>query len=61
MGLPCVKNEMWENVFKSLSCNYFCTFPVPWFPKNITELDRFADRVLSYGSELDADHPVRKR
>ena len=31
---------------------------MPWFPRNITELDRFADRVLSYGAELDSDHPV---
>ncbi|XP_062851638.1 phenylalanine-4-hydroxylase [Trichomycterus rosablanca] len=30
---------------------------VPWFPKNIQDLDRFANQILSYGSELDADHP----
>ncbi|XP_061176589.1 phenylalanine-4-hydroxylase-like isoform X1 [Saccostrea echinata] len=29
----------------------------PWFPKKICELDRFANQILSYGSELDADHP----
>ncbi len=30
---------------------------VPWFPQKIRELDQFANRILSYGSELDADHP----
>ncbi|XP_039287595.1 protein henna-like isoform X1 [Nilaparvata lugens] len=30
---------------------------VPWFPRRIRELDRFSDHILSYGSELDADHP----
>jgi len=31
---------------------------VPWFPRTIADLDRFANQILSYGSELDADHPV---
>ncbi|PNI65117.1 PAH isoform 13, partial [Pan troglodytes] len=31
---------------------------VPWFPRTIQELDRFANQILSYGAELDADHPV---
>ncbi|XP_063073694.1 phenylalanine-4-hydroxylase isoform X2 [Engraulis encrasicolus] len=30
---------------------------VPWFPHEIQDLDRFANQILSYGSELDSDHP----
>ncbi|KAM5335992.1 phenylalanine-4-hydroxylase isoform 1-T1 [Glossophaga mutica] len=30
---------------------------VPWFPRTIQDLDRFANQILSYGAELDADHP----
>ncbi|KAK7107139.1 protein henna-like isoform X2 [Littorina saxatilis] len=30
---------------------------VPWFPRMIRDLDRFANQILSYGSELEADHP----
>jgi len=30
---------------------------LPWFPVNIKDLDKFANQILSYGSELDSDHP----
>ena len=30
---------------------------VPWFPGKRKDLDQFADQILSYGAELDSDHP----
>ena len=30
---------------------------VPWFPRRMRDLDKFANQILSYGSELDSDHP----
>jgi len=41
-----------DNVDSGLGTLFF-----PWFPRKIQELDRFANQILSYGSELDADHP----
>ena len=30
---------------------------VAWFPIRIRDLDEFANHILTYGAELDADHP----
>lgn len=47
-------------------CNYFNIISrdykdnlstVPWFPRRIRDLDRFANQILSYGAELESDHP----
>lgn len=49
-----------------LGCFYFSVISrdykdnaatVPWFPRRIRDLDRFANQILSYGAELDSDHP----
>lgn len=48
------------------SCNYFKVIThdlkdnqaaIPWFPRRIRDLDQFANQILSYGAELDSDHP----
>ena len=35
----------------------FFTGGTPWYPVHIQELDHFANQILSYGHELDSDHP----
>ncbi|OZJ05067.1 hypothetical protein BZG36_02107, partial [Bifiguratus adelaidae] len=32
----------------------------PWFPRKMTDLDTFADKVLEMGEELSSDHPGAK-
>lgn len=55
-ALECLKNKV--TYIQIISRNYRDNDDtVPWFPRKIRELDRFANQILSYGSELDADHP----
>lgn len=44
-------------IIYSKNFRIFIQGTLPWFPRKIRELDRFANQILSYGSELDADHP----
>ncbi len=37
---------------------YLLSDSVPWFPRSVQDIDQFANRILSYGAELDSDHPV---
>ncbi|KAJ3130865.1 hypothetical protein HK100_007319 [Physocladia obscura] len=30
---------------------------VPWFPRKASDIDAFVDHTITYGAELDADHP----
>jgi len=53
-------NEIRQNAtyFQIIATDYKDTSDsVPWFPVNIKDLDKFANQILSYGSELDSDHP----
>ncbi|XP_011504492.1 PREDICTED: protein henna [Ceratosolen solmsi marchali] len=44
--------------FSIISRNYKDNLgTVPWFPRRIRDLDKFANQILSYGNELDSDHP----
>ncbi|KAI9164331.1 hypothetical protein H9P43_008160 [Blastocladiella emersonii ATCC 22665] len=40
-----------------VASNTGATDAMPWFPRKLTDLDSFSSKVLSFGAELDADHP----
>jgi len=55
-ALESIKQE--SSYFQIITRNYKDNAEaVPWFPRKIQELDKFANQILSYGSELDSDHP----
>ena len=48
---------LWKNYKNQTITESVLSDTVPWFPHHIRDLDKFANQILSYGSELDADHP----
>ena len=50
----CNDNDNLERLILSL---YEFSDAIPWFPVHIQELDNFANQILSYGDQLDSDHP----
>jgi len=55
-ALENIKQE--SSYFQIITRNYKeNTEAVPWFPRKIQDLDKFANQILSYGSELESDHP----
>jgi len=55
-ALENIKQE--SSYFKIITRNYKDNAEaVPWFPRKIQDLDKFANQILSYGSELESDHP----
>lgn len=58
LGMAIEKLKELCNYFNIISRDYKDNVStVPWFPRRIRDLDRFANQILSYGSELDSDHP----
>lgn len=56
------QQRFYDNLKTRKTSNYSLSFwdvldSVPWFPGRIRDLDQFANQILSYGAELDADHP----
>ena len=57
MGISCTQPINTHVVGESGTVFIVDLSAVPWFPRHIKDLDRFANQVLSYGAELDSDHP----
>ncbi|KAJ2848957.1 hypothetical protein IWW36_002973 [Coemansia brasiliensis] len=42
---------------EGLNDTEFAAEKVPWFPRKISDLDTFINKVLEFGKELSSDHP----
>lgn len=52
-----VHNALEEVKAQAASINFHLTSEVPWFPKNILDLDSIGRELLSAGEALTSDHP----
>uniref|UniRef100_A0A8C2A712 Tyrosine 3-monooxygenase n=1 Tax=Cyprinus carpio TaxID=7962 RepID=A0A8C2A712_CYPCA len=46
-----------EDVKTTKELFYFCLFPVHWFPRKITELNKCHHLITKFDPDLDQDHP----
>ena len=53
----CVQSNIF--VARVLHFSAFIIIQAMWIPRRIKDMDRFANHIACYGTDLDPNHPVR--